>query len=223
MNRARRHFAAYLLAASAICLSLASVTQAYVDLAPTLGKIIKQSATVTLVEVADFNRATHTLTLKPVRASRVRNPAAPSPGPRLDPGNDHAPADCPVGQSRRRGVLFSTSSSALVCFGTGWYQVRFSEGTWRLDEKDRSDLPLAYYGSVSRLSEAVEAIIAGKSTVITAVAHNTDNESGSFDLASTARICPAWRGSADSRRPHDARQRGGGFQPRILHRNRSGR
>ena len=71
----------------------------------------------------------------------------------------------------------------MVCFGNGWYQARFAGGAWRLDDRERPDLPLAYYGTVSRLTDAIDAIVAGKSTVITAVAHNTDNESGSFDLA----------------------------------------
>jgi HEAT repeat protein len=74
-------------------------------------------------------------------------------------------------------------NTALVCVGQGWYQVR-SAGTeaWKLG-KDRPELPLAYYGSVSRLADSIERMLAGKDAVLTVVAHGADDEAASFDLA----------------------------------------
>src|ERR1041384_3545533 len=88
-----------------------------------------------------------------------------------------------------RGGMFASNTAALVCFGQGWYQVRLTGGTWKLD-KERPDLPLAYYGPVSTLAQGVEAMLAGKSAVITVVAHGADNEAASFDLALNRQSLP---------------------------------
>ena len=42
---------------------------------------------------------------------------------------------------------------------------------------------MAYYGPVSRLADSIALMIGGKDAVITVVAHGTDNEGASFDLA----------------------------------------
>jgi HEAT repeat protein len=184
MNRSRKLFVSYLLAIPVICMSMATVSRGYVDLAPTLGKIIKQSPSITLVEVVDFNRTTHTVTLRVVRSIKGAPPAESIQQVLLPSQGAATPR--PIAQwasPGARGVLFSAANSSLLCFGTGWYQTRLVDGAWRLDDRERPDLPLAYYGTVSRLSDAIDAIVAGKSAVITAVAHNTDNEAGSFDLA----------------------------------------
>jgi len=83
----------------------------------------------------------------------------------------------------RRGVLFVTSHTALVCLGQGWYQVHASPGGWWRLGADRPDLPLAYQGTVSRLSDAVELMLAGKTAIITTVPHGADAEGATFDLA----------------------------------------
>ena len=80
-------------------------------------------------------------------------------------------------------MLFVSGNSALVCVGQGWYQLAASPGgAWTLGA-DRPDLPLAYYGAVSRLAEAVETMLAGKQAVLTTVSHGDGDEGASFDLA----------------------------------------
>ena len=68
MIRSRKMLFSHLLALPVICMSMATVSQGYVDLRPTLGKIIRQSPSITLIEVVEFNRTTHTVTLKAVHA-----------------------------------------------------------------------------------------------------------------------------------------------------------
>lgn len=173
-------------------LALSQRALGYVDLAPTLAKIITDSKTISVVEVAEFNRQAHTVVLKKIRdlkgelpADLIRQDVAPDEGavvPRqimqwAEPG--------------ARGVIFSSRNSSLVCVGQGWYQVRAgAEGQWKLGA-DRPDLPLAYYGAVTRLADSVEQILAGKETVLTVVAHGgSENEAASFDLALNRQSLP---------------------------------
>ncbi len=162
---------------------------AYVDLAPTLARVVKDSATVSLVEVTAFDRDSHVVTLKMLRPLKG-TPTDQSMSHNVS-GESHSnragAIPRPIVQWASPGaqaVLFASRGTALVCFGTGWYQAnRSSSGdVWTLG-KDRPDLPLTYYGTVWRMAEAIEQMQAGKSAIITVVAHGADDEAGSFDVA----------------------------------------
>ncbi len=167
-----------------LCLGLTTPSLAYIDLAKTLSSVISDSKKIVLVEVVEFSREKRELVLKEVRALQgelsldpIRHEVASADGAAIPrqilqwaaPG--------------ARGVLFTSRSAALICVGPGWYQVRSSgTGSWKLG-KDRPDLPLAYYGNVSRLAESIGLMLAGHDAVLTVVAYGADNEGASFDLA----------------------------------------
>jgi HEAT repeat protein len=167
-----------------VCLWLPTPARAYIDLAPTLAKIISDSNKIALVEVVKFDREKHVVDLKEVRVLKGQASAELA---------RHELASAEKGVVPRqilqwaapgaRGVLFGSRNITLVCIGPGWYQVRSTgTGTWRLGA-DRPDLPLAYYGSLSRLADGIEVMLAGKTAVLTVVAFGADNEGASFDLA----------------------------------------
>ena len=181
MNRCTRRWLLILLL---ICLGRATRSDAYVDMAPTLAKIMTDSKSIAVVEVTEFDRAQHVVVLKEVRALKGDLTA--------DPIRQEVTAE-EAGIIPRhilqwagpgaRAVLFMSRSTGLVCVGQGWYQVRSTgAGHWKLG-KDRPDLPLAYYGSLSRLAESIERMLAGKDTILTVVAHGAEDEAASFDLA----------------------------------------
>jgi HEAT repeat protein len=168
-----------------ICVVLSTPARAYVDLAPTLAKVMTDSKTITAVEVKEFDRGKHIVILKEIRALKgelsgvairhevVADEKAAIPRPILQWASPGAPA-----------VLFGSRNTALVCIGQGWYQARLAgDGIWKLG-KERPDLPLAYYGTVSRLADAVAHMLAGKDAIITVVAQGgDDDQAASFDLA----------------------------------------
>jgi len=167
---------------ASLCVSLVTETQAYVDLAPTLTKILGEAQKISVVEVVDFNEAAHMLTMKEVRALKgaagqgpIRHDVAASDG------NVVPPAIVQWAETGARGVLFATRTTSLLCFGEGWYQAKSAGGEWKLGI-DRADLPLSYYGTVSRLAEAITTILAGGTATLTTVQHGAD-DSASFDLA----------------------------------------
>jgi HEAT repeat protein len=172
------------LAALGWSLGWATTASAYVDMAPTLAKIVSDSKKIAVVEVVAVDRAKRVVTLKEVQAlfgegltDSIEHQLAPTAGATVP----HAILQWAAPGAR--GVLFSSRNTALLCMGQGWYQVRSTEsGGWRL-AKERPDLPLAYHGAVSRLSEAIRQMLAGKDAVLTVVSHGADNEGASFDLA----------------------------------------
>jgi hypothetical protein len=84
--------------------------------------------------------------------------------------------------------VFTQGNVALVCMGEGWYAMRMSGGQWKLGD-ERPDLPLAYYGSLPRLTDAVGKMLAGKDAVITMVPHGAE-EAASFELALNRQSLP---------------------------------
>lgn len=168
-----------------VCLALGIVSQsrAYIDLAPTITKIIGDSQKISVVEVVGLNETTHVLTLKEVRV--LKGTASQDPilhNVASADGNMVPPAIVQWADAGARGVLFSSRTTSLLCFGEGWYQAKSSGGEWKLGV-DRSDLPLAFYGSVSRLADGIASMLAGGDAILTMVQHGADDTAASFDLA----------------------------------------
>lgn len=177
----KRRFSA--VALICLCLGIVSQVHAYIDLAPTISKIIGDAQKISVVEVVAFNESTHVLTLKEVRSLK----GAPTDAPILHnvasaDGNIVPPAIVQWAEVGARGVLFSSRTTSLLCFGDGWYQAKSSGGEWKLGV-DRSDLPLAYYGSVSRLGDGIATMLKGGDAILTMVQHGADDTAASFDLA----------------------------------------
>lgn len=164
----------------------------YIDLAPTLSKIIAESDRIALAEVVQYSREKRVVVLKEVRSIKgesspdlIRHGVGPASGgvvPRqimqwATPG--------------ARCVLFSSPTTTLVCLGPGWYQVHArGAGAWSLGQ-DRPDLPLAYYGAVSRLVDGITSMLNGRNAVITVVAFGANDEGPCFDLALNRQALPA--------------------------------
>jgi hypothetical protein len=167
-----------------VCLGLASPARAYVDLAPTLGRIVAEAQQIALVEVDRFDRESGALILKKVRDLKGETGSEPIKHRVTSAEGNVVPRHIQEwAEPGRRGVLFVVPKTALLCLGQGWYQVHaLSEAWWTLGA-DRPDLPLAYQGTISRLSDAVELMLAGKTAIITTVPHGADDEAASFDLA----------------------------------------
>ncbi len=173
-----------LLFALVALLCLSQRAQAYVDLAPTLAKIINDASSISLVEVERFDHDKGIVILKNLRD--FKGQSKPGPIKHLV-----APFQSTMAVPRQirewaepgaRAVVFATPGTVLVCIGKGWYQVQSSlDGWWKLGPI-RPDLPLGYYGPVSRLCDAVELMLAGKTAIITTMPHGAD-EGASFDVA----------------------------------------
>jgi HEAT repeat protein len=168
--------------------ALAGRAGAYIDLAPTLPKIISDSATITVVEVKGFDHGSRSVTLAPVEA--LKGSAGPEVKHTLAAAGEAVPLQLlRWATPGNRGVLFAAKTRGLVCIGTAWYAVRLSGGQWKPDV-ERPDLPLAYFGSLPRLVAGVSEILQGRSAVITTVAYGSDAEGAMFDIALNRQSLP---------------------------------
>jgi len=157
---------------------------AYVDLAPTLAKIISDAKVIAVVELASFDKDTGAILLKSVRALKGDAPTDAIRHKITSTSKGTIPAQVARWmEPGARGVMFQSRNTTLVCLGRGWYQVRRSgNDQWKLSG-DRPDLPLAFYGSLARLIDGVERMLAGKDAVLTTVAYGADDVATSIDLA----------------------------------------
>jgi hypothetical protein len=169
---------------SACCLFAQQAAWAYVDLAPTLARIAREAETITVAEVSNFSSEKGIVILKKI--SDLKGKTGSEPLRHQLVRVDEPSLDAPLAnwaEPGRRCVIFTTGKAAVVCIGEGWYQANaLDNGWWRIGAP-RPDLPLAFYGSVSRLTEALPLFLAGKSAVITALPHGANREGASFDLA----------------------------------------
>ncbi len=169
--------------ASVIVMACAGRAFAYVDLAPTLGKVVNQSQRIAVVQVTAYDGKNHEVTLKEIKTLKGdAKPAAPIVQ-ELSPDGDPLPRQVRIWSvPGSQGVMFSNGNAGLVCVGEGWYAVRLSvDGMWKMGD-DRPDLPLAYYGSMPRLVDALQKMLAGQDAVITMVPHGQGG-AASFELA----------------------------------------
>jgi HEAT repeat protein len=163
-------------------LCAAQPAHAYIDRAVTLGGVVRESERILLVQVERFSRDKNVVILTRVRDLKGQSDAAPIKHQLAPQGATVSRDVLEWAQPGQRAVLFLSAKTALVCLGRTWYQVQAGADGWWQPGANRPDLPLAYCGTVSRLSDAVELIAAGKTAVITTVPHGAD-DGASFDLA----------------------------------------
>jgi len=171
------------ISAMVLCVLGGRWAQAYIDLAPTLAKVVGDSTSIAIVQVQKFTAADHTVVLLPIAA--LKGSLSVDPVRHDVQASDGGSVPRPIvqwAQPGARAVLFMSRTTELVCMGQGWYQVRTnSSGLWKLGPP-RPDLPLAYFGTVGRLCDGVEAMLAGKEAVLTVLPYGDDTEGASFDL-----------------------------------------
>jgi len=172
------------LFAAAFCLVSATSASAYVDRALTLAVVVGEAKTITLVEVDRFHAEKGAVILKKVRdlKGEAGNAALKHHLTRAKESGVERPI-LEWAEPGRRAVLFASDRTVLVCLGEAWYHVHAAEDGWWKIGAPLPGLPLAYYGTVSRLAEAIPSLVAGKSAVITTLAHAANEQGASFDLA----------------------------------------
>jgi HEAT repeat protein len=164
------------------CAALARPSFAYVDLAPTIVKVLDDSRTIAVVQLTSIDRQKRTVTFKEVKVLKGTSGTTPLVQPVAAGANAIIPR--PILQWAEPGaeaVVFSSTRTALICIGPYWYQLNLSGSNWKLGP-DRVELALTYCGSVARLAQGIETILAGGDAILTMMPHDVDRNA-SFDLA----------------------------------------
>ncbi len=180
-----------LISAIVLCLIGGQWAHGYIDLAPTLAKVVGDSKSIAIVQVDKFSAADHSVMLLPIRA--LKGDLSADPVRHDVQASDGVAVPRPIlqwAQPGARAVMFMSRTTELVCMGQGWYQVRANTaGAWKLGPP-RPDLPLAYFGTIGRLCDGVETMLAGKEATLTVLPYGDDTEGASFDLPLNRQALP---------------------------------
>ena len=158
--------------------------RAYIDITPSLGRVIGECQWIAVVEVEKVNPERRAIIYSKITDLKGKLPLS-TIRHQLTDGHPPRPPRELLDWARpgERAVLFVTPRVALLCTGQTWYQTDVPptdqpEQWWRMS-LDRPELALAYRGSVRRLAHAVAEIVAGNAVVITTVAHGAQGR-GTF-------------------------------------------
>ena len=165
-------------------LCLTAPAHAYVDLAPTLAKVISDSKKIAVVEVVEFNREKRVVVLKEIRSlkgesssERIRHEVAVSEGAAI-------PRQILQWAAPARGASSSPREtrpwSVLVRAGTRCGRRAPGRGS---SERIARTCRWPITAPCRDWRRALHLMLGGKEAVITVVAHGADNEGASFDMA----------------------------------------
>jgi HEAT repeat protein len=183
--------------ALALCAATGSA-RAYVDVTPTLARVTKDSQHIILVRVAAVDRPKQVIVYRKSADLKGRLPAEELRHQITDGFPPREPKRIlDWAQPGQTAVCFFSGRICLVALGESWYECAALNGPWWTMTRERPELSLAYSGSADKLGEHVKAILAGRQTVITTVAHGANGRGAFFEVAMKAslrgRDCPLQR------------------------------
>jgi HEAT repeat protein len=192
-----------------VLLSSALPAQAYLDAAPTLGRVLNEASHVAVLQVEKVSVDKRAIIFKKVADLRGTSPEqfkhqiADGSHPRepklvLD-WAEEAQAD---GQL---ALCFHNGKAARICLGHYWYECTAGEAPWWHMTRGAPELGMAYCGSTAKLREHVAAILAGKEAIITAVKHDLHDGAAFgpviFKNVLRGKSNPVWRFKASLKMP----------------------
>lgn len=147
--------------------------RAYVEDTPSLGKLIRDSANIYVVEVEKVSKEKRAIIYRKVAdlKGKFTGEIKHNIGDGLHPREPKQILDW--AEPGKLAMIFQAGKTAQVCIGPYWYECAEQEPPWWRMTRGAPERSLAYLGSVTRLRGHVAAMLAGKEVVITAVTHGT--------------------------------------------------
>ncbi|HZZ72257.1 MAG TPA: HEAT repeat domain-containing protein [Pirellulales bacterium] len=190
-----------------LCFALTTSAQAYVDITPSLGSVINDAQSITVLKVEKVSRERQIVVYKKV--ADLKGETADTPIRHRVAHGFHPREPRMVLEWAEPGemaICFTTGGASVVCTGHYWYQCAALEDHWWTMTTGRPELSLAYYGQPEKLREQIPPILAGKEQVVTVVSHGSNQ--GIFQYNNVAyqkvlrgRDCPVWRIRASLKMP----------------------
>ena len=109
------------LGAAAWMMLMAQPARPYVDLAPTLARIVREAQTITVAKVVAFSPEEGAVVMKKIRDLKGAMGADPLKHQLVRA--DESALDAPLAdwaEPGRRCVVFGTGKAAVACVGEGW-------------------------------------------------------------------------------------------------------
>ena len=152
-----------------ILASMANSAHAYIEAFHPLGRICKESTTITIVEVARANTDKNLVIYRKVRDLKGKHPDAEikqNIGQRGFHAREWQNIMAWVKEGKQ-AIFFHNGNASVTAIDNYWYQC-FREGEWWAMTHAEPFLMRSYYGSVERLLPAITDILAGKEVVVPA-------------------------------------------------------
>jgi len=147
---------------------------AYIEDTPSLGRLIKDSANIYLLEVEKVSKEKRAIVYRKV--ADLKGKSAGDVKHHIGDGFHSREPNLILdwAEPGKLAICFQTGKTAQVCLGHYWYEcVAQEEAPWWSMTRGAPERTLAYFGSVARLRGHITAMLAGRAVVITAVTHGT--------------------------------------------------
>jgi HEAT repeat protein len=155
---------------------LPAPVMAYIDVTPTLGRIINQSDHIILLRVAKVSLEKRAILFEKVIDLKGQSAGGPIRHQITDGLHPREPATIlDWVEPGQMAMCFQSGKIAEVCIGHYWYECSAGTDGWWIMNCGQAQLLFAYKGSVSKLKSHIETILAGKEAVITAVKYGADD------------------------------------------------
>lgn len=190
---------------AALAVLSASPAQAYVDDAPSLGQILKDSSNIVALKVDKVSKEKRVIIFQKLADLKGKSPAEPIKHHITDGLHPREPKlIMDWAEPGKVAVCFHNGKTGQVCLGSYWYECAVlaqpptaGTGIWWSMTRGMPEQALAYFGPASKLRDHVTAMLAGKEVVITAVTHGTPGFRG-YDAVAYKDLLrgkdyPVWR------------------------------
>jgi HEAT repeat protein len=137
---------------------------------PTLGRVVRQSTHIVVLQVDKVNRDKQVILFKKIADLKGEDSAVVVKHKLTD--GFHVRAARTVLDWAEPGniaICFQTGDGSLTCIGGYWYQCAAGEVPWWTMTVGRPEMSYAYSGSTAKLRDHVTAILAGREVVVTAL------------------------------------------------------
>jgi HEAT repeat protein len=163
---------------------LATPAHGFVDRCDTLGTVIKNSASIVVLQVDKADSSRGVVFFKKVADLKGKHGNL---APKLKLAADFTPRQPKLvldwAEPGQTAVCFIDGSVCLICIGPFWIECSALDASWWGMTRGRPELSLAYYGTGDKLRQHVSDLLLGKEVVITTIAHGTTGSGAFFGVA----------------------------------------
>jgi len=137
---------------------------------PTLGRVVKQSDRIVVLEVDRVSREQQIIVYKKVADLKGKDPDEVVKHKLTDgyhPREARTVLDW--AEPGERAICFYTGQGSVTCIGRYWYLCSAGTSPWSTMIAGRPEMSYAYSGSVTKLRDHITAILADREVTITAL------------------------------------------------------
>jgi hypothetical protein len=149
------------------CLAVPRAARAYIDIAYSLGRIIKESSNIMSVRVASVDRQANRIIFQKVRDIKGQHRGDLIKHEIGQLGLDPCERQIIMGWAEvgKTAVFFHNGANSEMCLDNYWYQSPASGEWWRLFHSEPIFL-MAYCGSPEKLIPLLDAMMAGQEVIV---------------------------------------------------------